>query len=285
MQTSKIMHDWLPVKHMLSHTQGSPVCPLCAHADETLDHIFHCPHPVLVAKHEILLEELRKKGLRIGIPPVVIDAFSGFLLTYIMGDNPTAPSNPILFDLFTAQHRIGFHMLPRGFLSLSWINTMTAMGCSNPYRKLSTSIFHIWTTFTDPLWRDRNCLTHDSPNFNDHYTEHEIDSQLIWYSQNFRTILSCQTFRLIKNIDTDHLDVIPLRTKRQMLLHLDAARDAFAHPIALPGQSLHSFFQLDVNRQHCHAVHSWYIILLPVLCTRVVQSMSRPRGPSRCTIK
>ena len=47
------MHHWLPVKHMLSHIQGSPVCPLCAHADETLDHIFHCPHPVLAVKCKI----------------------------------------------------------------------------------------------------------------------------------------------------------------------------------------------------------------------------------------
>jgi hypothetical protein len=112
MQTSKIMHNWLPIKHMLSHSQGSPVCPLCTHADETLDHIFRCPHPVLAAKREILLEELRKKGLRIGIPRVVINALSGFLLTYITGDTPTVPSNPILLDLFTAQHCIGFHMLP-----------------------------------------------------------------------------------------------------------------------------------------------------------------------------
>ena len=236
MQTSKIIHDWLPVKHMLSHVQGSPVCPLCAHADETLDHIFHCPHLVLAAQHEILLEELRKKGLRTGILWAVMDAFSGFLLAYITGATPTAPSNPILLNLYTAQHRIGFQMLTQGLLSMSWIHTMTVMGCSNPYCKLSTFIFHMWTTFTDPIWRERNHLTHDSLNFNDCYTEQEIDSQLIWYSQNFRTVLSCQTFRLIENIDTDHLDIIPLRTKRQMLLHLDAARDAFSHPIALPEQ-------------------------------------------------
>jgi hypothetical protein len=151
MQTSKIMHGWLPVKHMLSHTQGSTVCPLCTHTDETLDHIFHCPHPVLAAKREMLLEELRKKGLRIGIPRVIMDAISGLLLAYIAGDNPTAPSNPTLIDVFTAQCRIGFHMLPWGFLSLSWINAITATGCSQPYRKLSTHVFHMWITFTDPL--------------------------------------------------------------------------------------------------------------------------------------
>jgi hypothetical protein len=127
-------------------------------------------------------------------------------------------------------------MLPRGFLSLSWITTLKAMGCSNPYRKLSTFIFYIWTTFTDPLWRERNRLTHDSPNLNDHHTEHDIDSRLTGYSLNYRTILSRQTFQLIENIDIDHLDVIPLRTKCQMLLHLDAARNAFSHQIALPGQ-------------------------------------------------
>ena len=237
MRTSKIMHGWLPVKHMLSHIQGSSACPLCAHSDETLDHIFHCPHPVLAAQREILLEELQKKGLSIGIPRAVMDVFTGFLLAYIMGVTPTPPSNPILFDLYTAQQRIGFQMLPRGFLSISWINTMAVLGCANPYRKLSALIYQIWTIFTDSIWKERNRLTHDSHNYNDHATEHDIDSQLIWYSQNFRTALSRQTYRLIKNVDPDDLDAIPLRTKRQMLLHLDAARDAFSRQIALPGQT------------------------------------------------
>jgi hypothetical protein len=237
MQMSKIMHDWLPVKHMTSHAQGSAVCPLCAHADETLDHIFCCPHPVLAAQREILLEELRKKGLRVGIPRGIIDLFSGVLLAYITGTVLTPPSNPLLLDLYSAQHRIGFRMLPRGFFSKSWIRTMTVMGCSNPYRKLASFIFQVWTSFTDSVWRERNRLTHPSPNFTDQSTEHDIDSQLIWYSQNFRMVLSRQTYCLIENIDTDHLDVIPLRTKRQMLLHLDAARDAFTQQIALPGQT------------------------------------------------
>jgi len=37
-QTSKIMHDWLPVMHMQAHTTGTAQCPSCLHDDETLDH-------------------------------------------------------------------------------------------------------------------------------------------------------------------------------------------------------------------------------------------------------
>lgn len=51
MQTSKIMHDWLPVMNMFGHITGLKQCPACAHPDETLAHlVFHCSHPALVRK-------------------------------------------------------------------------------------------------------------------------------------------------------------------------------------------------------------------------------------------
>jgi hypothetical protein len=56
------------VMHMLGHDTGVTVCPLYPHSDETMDHPFHCPHPVLKCKWEQLLEQLQKKGLSLGIP-------------------------------------------------------------------------------------------------------------------------------------------------------------------------------------------------------------------------
>jgi hypothetical protein len=50
MQTSKILHGWLPVMHMQAHITGWAQCPGCACPDETMDHLFHCSNRVLANK-------------------------------------------------------------------------------------------------------------------------------------------------------------------------------------------------------------------------------------------
>ncbi len=51
MQTSKILHDWLPpVMHMLSHMTGNAQCPGCSCPNEMIQHLLHCPHPLMKAK-------------------------------------------------------------------------------------------------------------------------------------------------------------------------------------------------------------------------------------------
>jgi hypothetical protein len=232
MQTSKIMHDWLPVKHMQAHIGGTADCPLCSHPDKTLDHLFHCPHPV-----EILLEELRKKGLKLGIPRLIIGALTSILVSYITGEEPQPHSSPLLSTAIRAQACIGNRLIPRGFLSYQWLEAMESLGCSNSHRKLAALIYHLWNSFTDGIWRERNQLTHKSRNFNNIEEEQALDERLQWYAENYRTTLSRHHHRLIHQVDLTTLDTIPFRTKRQMLYHLDTARDTFAWT-GLTGQTL-----------------------------------------------
>ncbi len=42
MQTSKIMHGWLPVNHIVGRVTQITQCPGCHHNDKTMDHLFHC---------------------------------------------------------------------------------------------------------------------------------------------------------------------------------------------------------------------------------------------------
>ena len=54
MQTSKIMHGWLPTMHMRQHITGISQCPGCACQDETIDHMVACEAwaPVLLLARE-----------------------------------------------------------------------------------------------------------------------------------------------------------------------------------------------------------------------------------------
>ncbi len=228
MQTSKIMHGWLPVMHMQSHTSGSARCPLCPCLDETMDHLFQCPHPVLKCKRELILEELRKNGLKLGIPRVIVEALSGLLHEYFTGDEFSSHTDALLLLAVQDQRDIGLHMIPRGFLASSWIDAMEGMGCPHPHRKLLTSLIHfLWMDGTDMLWRERNHLAHESGNFNEQGCSDSLNLRVQWYMENYRGAISHYDYHLISDIHSDDLAQITLRTKRQLLLHLDAAKAAY----------------------------------------------------------
>lgn len=227
MQTSKIMHEWLPTMHMLSHTHGTPNCPNCPHRDETMDHIFHCPHPVLKRKREMVLEQLRKKGLSIGLPRAVLDGIFSLLTSYLHNTSPTRPADLGIARAWDAQSRIGISMLPRGFVSSHWILALEEQGCPHPHRKMASMVYHLLLDFTDEIWRERSSLAHESTNLNDLAQESVMDQRLHWYRLNYTTVLSRHDFHLIDGIQLDKLISASLRTKRQWLVHLDAARDVY----------------------------------------------------------
>ena len=79
MQTSKIMHSWLPTKHMEAHKTGNSHCPGCKCTDEKLDHMFRCPNKTITNKRDKLLIALRERSLNIGFPRPVMEALSKLL--------------------------------------------------------------------------------------------------------------------------------------------------------------------------------------------------------------
>jgi len=240
-QTSKIMHDLLPTMHMLAHMSGSTQCPSCTHPDETLDHIFHCPHPLLQRNRELILEQLRKKGLKLRIPYPVVSAWCALLSAYF-DDRLTLPqfSSLEISAAAQAQQVIGLKFMPRGFLSTKWIEAMDTHGCTHSTRKLAAIVHFMWIQVTDTHWRVRNDIVHNTQNLNDLAQEGLVDDQLRWYLSNYRTALSRHDYKLMGRITMESLELTPLRTKRQWIRHLDTARKAFdAEKLMLePGQQL-----------------------------------------------
>jgi hypothetical protein len=99
--------------------------------------------------------------------------------------------------------------------------------------------------FTNAIWSERNSIAHSTTNLHDLSMEATTDQRLSWYRLHYTTILSRHDFHLIDGIQEEKLFSAPLRTKRQWLKHLDAARDVFAVECAVRkrGQScLTDFF-------------------------------------------
>lgn len=83
MQTSKIMHDWLPVMHMQAHITNNSQYPGCLCSDETLTHLFQCPNRNLTLIRDSLLVGLRTKGMKLGVPRVIMETITALLSTLI----------------------------------------------------------------------------------------------------------------------------------------------------------------------------------------------------------
>ena len=95
-QTSKIMHGWLPIGHMHGHATGNTQCPGCPCPDETMDHLFGCPHTELMAKKDDLITSIRTKGISSGIPRVIMETICRLLYNLIHGNNWAIPEHPSL---------------------------------------------------------------------------------------------------------------------------------------------------------------------------------------------
>ncbi len=193
-----------------------------------MDHLFHCPHPVLKSKWEMILEQLRKKGLSLGFPRAVLEGIFSLLTAYLSDTPPIRPVDPGIVRAWDAQSRIGINMLPQGFVSSQWILALEEQGCPHPHRKLASMVYHILIDFINEIWRERSSLTHDSTNLNDLAQESVIDQHLSWYWSNYTTVLSRHDFPLIDRIQADKLISASLCTKRQWLVHLDAAWEVYA---------------------------------------------------------
>ena len=181
MQTSKIMHGWLPVMHMQAHITGRTQCPGCLCPDETTDHIFHCTNRVLVHKREELLLNLRKKWLAAGIPRVITDALYNLLFAYLKRKAPPSHPHPEIARAIAAQIRIGIELIPRGFLAQEWTTLLESFSIGRTEGKMMKVLNSLWLDFTDQVWRARNDIAHKKESLSRQAEDETWKTQLEWF--------------------------------------------------------------------------------------------------------
>ncbi len=116
MQTSKILHDWLPVMHMMSHMTSNTQCPGCSCTNETIQHLLHCPHLLMKAKRDEIVAALQKEGLKAHLPWVLLGVLSDYILGTITA-NTLIDATRRFHHSLAAQARIGVNHLLRGFIA------------------------------------------------------------------------------------------------------------------------------------------------------------------------
>jgi hypothetical protein len=227
-QTCKLMHGWLPVMHMRTHITGMSQCPGCRCPDETIEHFFQCPNPIVKKKQQEIVQQLRKKGLKAKIPKQVLGLLTDIIISQLDGtsDVNTSRYDAQLQKVIVAQQEIGFHMLMRGFLAKAWHTHLKFLKVPNPERRMDSLLQIIWNDVFYPLWEQRNQILHDEKSKYNLAENRLLTQKILWYVQHKHLILAGQD-QFLANHDLTRLHKLKRKTKRQWIKHLDRVREAY----------------------------------------------------------
>ena len=229
-QTSKLMHDWLPTMHMLSHITKNKQCPGCKCKDETLTHVFRCPHELMRKRRRERLTQMRKDGIKDGIPRNIINAFCDVLKVAVTPNatplNTAEYSTPVQ-EAIDQQRKIGLNMMVRGFLAEGWMAALVESGTPKPERRMKTLQRITWDDFAFPLWLQRNDVLHkNSTNEYNCKEDGMLSAKITWYQQHRQDILSIHD-QWLGEQDLTTLHRMKRETKRAWTNVLDKASAAY----------------------------------------------------------
>ena len=228
MQSSKLMHGWLPVMHMRQFITGINYCPGCPCTDETLTHVFQCPNPSIRAACRKALAQMKKVGKKKKIPSRIMDAICHFLQVESNGDNKfhQTTHHCTVTTAIDQQLRIGSHMLPRGFLAKAWYTAIAETGCQSPDIKMNALQRIIWDCWSNPIWKTRNEVLHGPNSRYGYALEQSLSAKLLWFQQNKEQVLA-RSDQFLANIDVSRIDKLNRSTKQRWIKNLEKARKAF----------------------------------------------------------
>ena len=226
MHTSKLMHGWLPVNHVVGRYTGITQCPGCSTKDETIDHMFHCPHPQMVTARTESLSALRRFLIRAGTSRPFSDPFVDLFQSYLEDRVPHTP-NYLAQEAYQAQLAIGHNLTLRGYLATEWLHLLRYSGHARPETAITNIIFHTWHDFFKRIWDARNNLLHRTQNRTTAALETSLDERLLWFLANRGRALSHNDQKMI-TFTRDDLPSMPLYTKKEWVRQLDAVKRTWA---------------------------------------------------------
>ena len=209
--------------HMLSHMTGLAQCPGCSAMDETFDHLFHCPHPLMASTREAIIAALRKKGLKRHIPRPFIDCITTTFSSHFASTQPHLPTHPQLAQASEAQSRIGTEILLRGYLATAWSVALDKLGADHPLRMMLWLLRFIWFDCVGTLWNTRNDILHRHKNEQDLILDSPNSDSLQWFLENDTALNSRDQYLL--QFSTADIVQMSSRTKSELVRLLTAARD------------------------------------------------------------
>ena len=168
-QLTKLVYDKLPTRHEKSKSDKtiSPNCPYCAQR-EKFSHLLTCGNPISSQFRLDLQERLDLFLHRYHLPPLFQQAIRLSLHFWVIPEESRPPTPPQLHALYESQAAIGWHLFPKGMLSLQWRHLLDgthsppeASTLQKPADLISTLLQLLWETQYD-MWKKYQS-TQDQP--------------------------------------------------------------------------------------------------------------------------
>ena len=180
------------------------------------------------SKREEVLEQLRKKGLKEGIPKRILRAVSEVMSKYFRGRedyiHPTYDQE--IKAAIWRQEQLGMKFFLRGFIAKEWEEAIASTGSSKPQRKLERLLSLVWTEVFEQLWLQRCEILHERQNQYRIAEDDQLARRLIWYIQHKREVLSIYDQPLAR-FDTSSIHRMRPYQRREWIRHLDIAKAAY----------------------------------------------------------
>ena len=221
------MHNWLPINHMRSHISGLKQCPGCPCPDETIEHMYRCPHKDAAAARLELLTTAKKAGTKARIPLHILDAFLEIVQSCFDDRECQVPeNNEAVRTAVLAQKNAGFDLMLRGYLVKDWNHALEASGMKHPERQVGAMLSILWDTIFKTLWDVRNDIQHRKLTKYSQAEDEQMSSKIGWYIEHRHRILARHDQFLAQH-DVTKIESMSRRVKREWLHHLDIAKKAF----------------------------------------------------------
>ena len=130
---------------------------------------------------------------------------------------------PKVAEAIDDQHRIGKHLMLRGFVSnkcRTAIEHHTKVRASSKSAQLISSL---WKTYFLPIWNQQNSLLHQEGSFAIQREHETLNATLRVMKENHRSLMHHSQYHLVEYTE-DNIDRWGIDTKREMVSLLVAAR-------------------------------------------------------------
>ena len=166
-QSSKIMHDWLPIGHMQGHVTGCTQCPGCKHSKETIKHMLKCPNLAMQDKRKAVIRAVEGRIRKIKMPEHIKQCLMDIIKSQLIkGHKVHVPVGHSLKAAFMRQKKIGFDMMMRGFLVKDWRDMTKGSKTWNAKGKMNSLLRMLWEDIVLPMWEQRNKIQQSSKSLN-----------------------------------------------------------------------------------------------------------------------
>ena len=222
MQTSKILHGWLPTMHQRRHITGSAQCPGCAEENESFRHLFCCTNPGMVDARTAAMTSLERKIHSKGIPRAFTSAFLQYAREAADGQDRIHPRTRQFHPVYSSQNDIGAAMFLRGYFSTLWTG---AIGDSKPQHKLAWLLKTWWGEVVLSIWNTRNNILHRNTNYVTEQIHTQLGDRMLWYIQHKEALTQRDQF--LARYSVEQVATMTTATRNAWITHLDTARDAW----------------------------------------------------------